>query len=75
MNKFSEIETGMLAMFGAGAALSVSSSLSGQKGVWRTGRRYGRTGADCARGAEIGHFVFIVERGVYEDWPEVFWEE
>ena len=37
--------------------------------------RYGRTGADCARGAEIGRFVFIVERSVYEDWPEVFWEE
>jgi len=34
MNKFSEIETGMLAMFGAGAALSVSSSLSGQKAAF-----------------------------------------
>ena len=31
MNKFTEIETGMMAMFGAGAALSVSSSLSRQK--------------------------------------------
>ena len=31
MNKFTEIETGMMAMFGAGAALSVSSSLSGRR--------------------------------------------
>ena len=34
MNKFTEIETGMMAMFGAGAALSVSSSLSGQKAAF-----------------------------------------
>ena len=77
MNKFTEIETGMMAMFGAGAALSVSSSLSGQKAAFggQDNGDIGRTGADCARGAEIGRFVFIVERSVYEDWPEVFWEE
>ena len=33
-NRFSEIETGMMAMFGAGSALSVASSLSGQKAAF-----------------------------------------
>ena len=34
MNRFTELETGMMSMFGGGAALSISSSLSGQKGAF-----------------------------------------